>query len=267
MNTLSKDWLTQGLIDYEYKKYILLAYLQKVKKRFAAICLYPQLSDLIFHYQNLQDLKQNKELLFENFPKEISKADFDKLKLEYKNIIENDELMKEMEEIIAFAMPEIENTMREGKEIYEYVEKNLEISPVGITPLRFDEGYFFIQERNKRELQIFEYRLTIFDNANEKFRAIQTFFLESIRKDLGITLENIKLDLIRRYAKMPNPATYFILSHTPVPLQETLLPVAKRLLVRYVSKFWMSKWVIGWIKIVGEWVEGETNAPMTKNSH
>ena len=28
MKNLEKDWLTQGLIDFEYKKYILLSYLQ-----------------------------------------------------------------------------------------------------------------------------------------------------------------------------------------------------------------------------------------------
>ena len=28
MEKLSKDWLTQGLIDFEYKKYVLMAYLQ-----------------------------------------------------------------------------------------------------------------------------------------------------------------------------------------------------------------------------------------------
>jgi hypothetical protein len=31
MGTLSENWLTEGLIDFEYKKYVLLGYLQKVK--------------------------------------------------------------------------------------------------------------------------------------------------------------------------------------------------------------------------------------------
>ncbi len=236
MNTLGKDWLTEGLIDYEYKKYVLLAYLQGVKKDFESTYLYPQFSDLMFHYQNLKDLKKNKELLFENFPKEISKADFEKLSLEYKKMVQDDDLLQEMEDIILFALPQIQHVMNEGKEIYEYVENNIEISPVGITPLHFNEGYFFIQESNKRELQIFEYRLTIFDGAKERFRAMQTAFLESVHRNLGITLESIKLDLIRKYQKMPNPATYLIAANAPIPLEETLLPVAKRLLVRMVSK-------------------------------
>ena len=34
MKKLEKDWLTRGLIDFEYKKYILLSYLQGVQSYF-----------------------------------------------------------------------------------------------------------------------------------------------------------------------------------------------------------------------------------------
>jgi hypothetical protein len=57
MEKLSKDWLTQGLIDFEYKKYLLMAYLQTVKSSFGKVELYPFLADLVFHYRNLQAVK------------------------------------------------------------------------------------------------------------------------------------------------------------------------------------------------------------------
>ena len=69
MEKLSKDWLTQGLIDFEYKKYVLMAYLQTVKNSFGKVELYPFLADLVFHYRNLQALKENKALIRESFPK------------------------------------------------------------------------------------------------------------------------------------------------------------------------------------------------------
>ena len=72
MEKLSKDWLTQGLIDFEYKKYVLLAYLQTVKKSFGKVELYPFLADLVFHYRNLVAVKENKALIRESFPKELS---------------------------------------------------------------------------------------------------------------------------------------------------------------------------------------------------
>ncbi len=40
MSTLPKNWLTEGLIDFEYKKYILLSYTQQVKGSFKERKLY-----------------------------------------------------------------------------------------------------------------------------------------------------------------------------------------------------------------------------------
>lgn len=236
MKELDKNWLTNGWIDFEYKKYMLLAYLQEVKYNFDVVKLYPYFSDLIFHYQNLLTLKNNKQLIFENFPKEISKADFEKLTLQYQSFVKDDDLMLELEEIILFALPQLQNTLNEGKSIFDLAEENIEISPVGITPLRTDEGYFFIKEKDTKAMQVFEYQMTIFENIQEKFRGINVVFLETVEKNLVNTYENIKIDLVRRYKKIPNPATYLIYSNLTLPLQETLLPIAKQLLVRYVSQ-------------------------------
>jgi hypothetical protein len=41
MEKLKENWLTEGLIDFEYKKYVLLAYLKSVKESFSRVELYP----------------------------------------------------------------------------------------------------------------------------------------------------------------------------------------------------------------------------------
>ena len=69
MENLEKDWFVKGLIDFEYKKYILLDYLSKVSKRFANTQLYPFLADLIFHYKNLQNVRNSRASLKQAFPK------------------------------------------------------------------------------------------------------------------------------------------------------------------------------------------------------
>ena len=135
MDKLSKDWLTQGLIDFEYKKYVLMAYLQRVKSSFNRVELYPFMADLVFHYRNLLTLKENKTLIRESFPKELSLEDFKKLELSYRQMIEDDGVMSELESIIDFALPQIKGSLQEGSVIYEYVESKCEISPVGVTPL------------------------------------------------------------------------------------------------------------------------------------
>lgn len=55
MKTLSQTWFADGYIDFELKKYTLLAYLQEVNKYFTANKLYPQLADVIFHYNNIMN--------------------------------------------------------------------------------------------------------------------------------------------------------------------------------------------------------------------
>jgi len=235
MKSLEKDWLTRGLIDFEYKKYILLGYLQDVRSNFEDQKLYPHLSDLVFHYQNLRSLKQNKELLFENFPGKIARADFEKLKLHYKKIVEDDSLMRELEQILSFAIPELQHALNEGKSLYEYIEEQLEVEPIGVCPLYANDGYLLVNERTKKTTQVYQYQITVFENVKEKYRGIHTKYLETVEKSLSRTFENLKLELIRKYPNFPNPATYLVDIKQDLPFHETAMPVAKRLLVKYIS--------------------------------
>jgi len=235
MEQLKVNWLTDGLIDFEYKKYVLLAYLKNVRESFDDRKLYPYMSDMIFHYQNLMTIKNNKSLLYENFPKTISKADFGKLELTYKRLIQEDEIMKEIEDIVEFAMPRFKSALETGKEIYEYVEKNIEFTPVGVTPIYTDEGYLFIQQDVSSDVNIYQYQLTFFEQAHERFRGVNTEFLKREERTVGNTFEQIKMKLVKKFSELPNPATFAVISKEFFPFPETLLPVAKRLLVRNIS--------------------------------
>jgi hypothetical protein len=236
MEKLPNDWLTQGLIDFEYKKYVLLAYLQTVKNSFSQVQLYPFLGDLVFHYRNLIAVRENQKLIRESFPKEISVEDFKKLELTYRQMIEDDAIMAELESIIEFAIPQIKESLNEGSVIYEYVESKCEIAPIGVTPLYANEGYLFVTQPPEKETNVYRYQVSIFNDSQEQLRSLNTQFIESIEKSFVNTYENIKLDLIKRYQDLPNPATYLILSKMKFPLTETLMPVAKRLFVKHISK-------------------------------
>ena len=232
MEKLSKDWLTQGLIDFEYKKYLLLGYLQGVRKSFDRVELYPFLADLVFHYRNLIAIKENKALIRESFPKEISLEEFRKLELSYRQLIDDDSVMSELEEIIEFSIPQIKESLQEGSVIYEYVESKCEISPIGVTPLYAKEGYLFVTQPPEKETTIYRYQVSIFEQSQEQLRSLNTEFLERVEKKPFYTYEQLKLDLVRKFSDLPNPATYLILSKMKFPFTETLMPVAKRLFVK-----------------------------------
>ena len=135
MKTLSQTWFADGYIDFELKKYTLLAYLQEINKYFSQNKLYPQLADVVCHYNNLIAFKENKKILQEQFPKKFTGIQIQKLQLLYEAMIEDDELMKELEDIINYSVHEIKNTIENGTEIYEFVEHKIHIQPVGIVPL------------------------------------------------------------------------------------------------------------------------------------
>src|SRR5258707_9939644 len=150
MKTLSETWFAGGYIDFELKKYPLLAYLQEIHQNFSQNKLYPQLADIIFHYNNLAAFRENKKYLQEQFPKKLTGVQIEKLQVLYQQIIEDDELMQELEDIINYSATKMKKAISNGTEIYEFVEDKLVIFPVGLIPLETNEGYFFLSEGSYR---------------------------------------------------------------------------------------------------------------------
>ena len=235
MDSLKHDWLTEGLIDYEYKKYILLAYLKDVRKRFNQSELYPFMADLVFHYRNLVKVKESKKMMYEHFPESLSRADFDKLQLTYKKMINDDEVMEQIEGILRFALPKMKETLEEGKELFEFVEENIIMEPVGVSPIYEDEGYLLINQDASIDVSVYRYQLTFFEHAEEKFRSMATTFLKKEIKSVNRTYEKLKIDLTKQFTELPNPATYLVETKLKFPLEHTVLPVAKRMLVKKIS--------------------------------
>jgi hypothetical protein len=235
MSSLSETWFADGYIDFEQKKYTLLAYLQQITRYFNQNKLYPQLGDVIFHYNNLVAFKENKQFLQQQFPKRLTAVNMERLQLLYEQMIADDELMQELETIIQYAIQKMNGTIREGTEIYEFVEESLNISPVGLIPLDTEEGYFFLCDGRYQDVIVYEYRLSIFERHDEKYRGIHTQYLDTYTKDLVHTCEHIKTSLIRQRKKLPTPAVYRIETNLVFPVTETLLPVAKRSLVKYIA--------------------------------
>jgi hypothetical protein len=236
MKQLSQTWFAEGYIDFELKKYTLLAYLQQINKYFNENKLYPQLSDLIFHYNNIVAFRENKKYLQEHFPKKLTGIQIEKLQILYEQMIDDTDLMQQLEEIINYSADEMKTTISNGTEIYEFVEGNLTITPIGIVPIDMQEGYFFLSTGMTRSTHVYQYRLSFFEKHDEKFRSMKTSYVELIQRSMVNTYESLKSELIRNRTDLPNPAVYSIETDLSFPIEETLLPVAKRRLVKYISE-------------------------------
>jgi hypothetical protein len=236
MKQLSETWFAEGYIDFELKKYTLLAYLQEINKYFNENKLYPQLADLVFHYNNIVAFRENKKYLQEHFPKKLTGLQIEKLQILYEQLIADNELMQELQDIINYSADEMKTTLSCGAEIYEFVEEKLTIMPIGLVPLDIQEGYFFLSAGHSKTTRVYQYRLSIFEKHDEKFRSIKTAYVDVLQRTMVNTYENIKYKLIKNRAELPNPAVYSIETDLSYPVEETLLPIAKRSLVKYISQ-------------------------------
>lgn len=236
MKSLNLNWFIEGHIDFEHKKYVLLDYMQEINRNFDTSHLYPNLSDLIFHYKNLQEFKQSKSVIQQAFPQRLTRADIEAVKLTYQKIVEDDSSMEEIERIIAFALHQMNPAIKTGREIYDFVESRLNIDPVGLMPLQPHHGYFSLRNGADKTNWVYEYHITIFEGKDDQYRGINVQLLETYEHSLINTPENIKLNLIKKHKHLPNPAVYYVHSDITFPLEQTLLPVAKRSLVKYISE-------------------------------
>lgn len=237
MKKLSASWFADDWIDFEFKKFTLLAYLQGIRREFHRTRLYPGFGDLIFHYRNLVDFRDNKNKIKEQFPSEIKKLDFEKLEVEFEPTIDDETTFKEVAEIVDYAIPQFKNCLEEGKTIYEFIDDRIDIDSIGVMPLYTNEGYLLFYGGNSKTVKAYEYQVSVFDNSGSRYRGIHTSFIRSFERSITTSFEQMKLSLARTEKKLPNPATFLVRAALEFPEDETLIPVAKRKFIQFLSEF------------------------------
>ncbi|HIF14734.1 MAG TPA: hypothetical protein EYQ86_05200 [Bacteroidetes bacterium] len=235
ISKLNKDWLTEGHIDLEYKQYVLLAYFKEVNKAFSDIKLYPFLADIIEHYKHLISFQDGKKELNDGMPKRLKKIDWESFMIEYEKMIEDKDYIKEIESIIEFALPKFEGHMNNGREIYDEIEDGIEIYPVGLVSLNNEEGFFMLRS-GMQDTLVYEYKLSLFEGAQDKYRGLKTKLINTYRSTITRTYEQIRKDLLYQFKEYVNPATFAIETSSDYPLEETMIPIAKRSFIRYLVK-------------------------------
>lgn len=233
--TLSSTWFTEGTIDFELQKYRLLAYLKEVNDCFGQAKLYPQLSDVIFHYRNLLSFRSNKQFLEEQFPKRIDELNIRQAEIIYEKILADDDLMNELESITGYAEKKLKHTIEAGTEIYDLVARQLTIEPVGLLPAYKNEGYFLLRWGSYSEVRAYSYTTTLFEEKDAQYRGLKIHYLQAFPHSFTHTYTQIKTELVKHHSALHNPAFYCLETPLKLPLDETILPVAKRAFMRYLA--------------------------------
>ena len=224
---LSPNWITEGTIDLEYKSYLLLAYLKRVDKKFSSLELYPPLKDVIDQYKSLIKLKNGQQEIFDKAQKNPLKIDLKELKIIYEGLSEKEGWMEEIQRILEFSIPKIQSKIETGKTIYEELENQVKIEPVGIIPIDQSQGFIFLRGKNEQFVDVFQFRIKKLEYEGNPIKGIYTRFLESLKKGFA-TLENIKTMLVDKYPLDTSPMAFFVNTDYWLPRDETLMPITKR---------------------------------------
>jgi hypothetical protein len=233
MTALDQNWLTQGIFDFEYKKYVLMSYFQHIHSEFTHNRLHPYLPELKWHFNACVDLQNNKSQIRTALPKNLTGIDVNNWKLTYEEVDPDDAYMSDLNYILDFAIPRFSKSIDEGIERFTEVEENIRISPVGIVPLRLQEGYLLFLHTFQPLVTIFQYQLALYNEMRERY--LKTTFVDTMRIGIGNTVSQIKVDLTKQNKSLPNPATYVVESKYEYPLHETLLPVTEKLMLREIN--------------------------------
>ena len=78
--------------------------------------------------------------------------------------------------------------------------------------------------------------MEFFKDKAETHRGLSTTFLTSYNNHFMHTPEAIRKELIYSREEVVNPAVFHVVSEMTFPLEQTLLPLAKRSLIKLIAK-------------------------------
>ena len=235
MAELRLNHFLHAAYDFEKAQYKVLDGLQKARQAFSRNIIYPHLSSLVSLYDSLQQIMNGMGIVEKGLPRRLEEIDLNTQTLKYEYPSLDGDQMAVVKELVSWSLPFIQEAIEEGRTIFEFVEGHLHIGEVGLIPSYVEEGYLIIPNLHNSSLHILKYDVSLFTDAKERYRSLRTSHVKTIpRRQIRRSPHSIKLELIEENRALPNPATYMCDLEIAFPYEETVLPIAKRKLMRYL---------------------------------
>ncbi|MBO6575468.1 MAG: hypothetical protein JJ896_10735 [Rhodothermales bacterium] len=236
MASLTVDHFLTAGPDMEQAQYRILAGLRPVQEDFARTAIYPHLSDLIELHASLEKLRRQLGEIRDALPTEIDSIDLENNEVVHAEPPRDFGPMGHLGELIEWALPLLRQTIEEGRTIFEFVDSSLRIEQVGILPSYTEEGYLMVPDMDADELCVLRYAMSIVTRSNERYRGLRTSVVKRLPDRRAIPPAHIKLSLAKEQPDLPNPATYYVDADIEFPFDATVMPIAKRKLMRHLFK-------------------------------
>jgi len=220
---LSLDLFTAAH-DEEAGRYRVLSGLQLAHRAFGRNEVYPHLGDLIRLHDALAQVTSAAGALRERQRGPLRGVDLDAGRLLY-DAPTTPPLLAES--LIAWALPQLREAIEEGRALYDFAEEHAALRAVGIVPAYQDEGYLLVPSGPR--LRILRYTVSLFEQPDGRYRSLRT---SEVAAAPPYTLPaTLRRSLAAHDPSLPNPALFQLEAGVDLPLEATVLPVAKRKLL------------------------------------
>lgn len=232
MATLSLELFTQPFDDLERRQYEVRAAIAATVAQFRRNQLYPALAELIeLHSALEQVLRQREQLQASEQLRALPAPEMPSPELTHPP-----SLLEQIFALIEWALPLVRQAIEEGAILYDFVEENITITSVGLVPMYSREGYVLIPEHRTCTLHVLRYTASQLVEHGDRYRALRTCEVLTVQyRHVWYAPETVKHQLIEQYPDLPNPATFSCETDLDFPYAESILPVAKRKLMRLLS--------------------------------
>lgn len=230
---ITDRWLP-GPVDGESDHYRLLAYVQRIDGHYRERKLYPHLDDLHARLDQLMELRRRRDELAAGMPRSIIGLDLARGEV-MRAAAREDELLRAIDQMIGTALPELNNALERGADLRSRFAASIRFEPVGVLPLRAQEGYLLIHQGREARVYAYTLMLPVKAPVTPAHRILRTRFVADYPIGLACSYEQVKAELIRHFAHLPNPAMFAFTSDVTLPAIETFVPLAKQLVYEVVS--------------------------------
>jgi hypothetical protein len=234
---MDTDWMFEKPIDSEHKEYKLLSYFQKMGEKLDKLELYPSFIELSLHLANVQVLMQEKKIIYTN--KKLTTIDDEIFvkDLKVKEIPQlSEEETKEFWKILSYSAPRIINFFSVVKDVWTMVYDSLDMkirkNKKNITN---DKGYFYFNNSNNNITYVWEYTINKgIKNVPDRMKIMDLIYSDKI-DDLTIQKIITKFSSFESKDKRLGPI-FEMTTSKDLPLNETLVPLFKRMILGLISQ-------------------------------
>lgn len=214
--------------DAEAARYRVLSGLQDAHRAFGRTCVYPHLAELVALRRDLAAVLDGLDRLDAAQPGVAVGVDWEAGTVEF----EHGRPPLLAADLARWALPRIDAAIAEGRTLYEFVDEAVALDAVGLVPAYHAEGFLLLPPEAD-VVRVLRYAISALAGPDGGYRSLRTTPVDLALDPLAPP-DAWKAAIREACPDLPAPAAFRLASDVELPVEETLLPVAKRKLLAFV---------------------------------